>query len=141
MPAVTFKAQLDERRMVVADRPDDGWRDFTLEVLDRWRDEPDVDKAWEEIQKTASSSGRELPPRLPFIDWVIGEAKIYKRVTCEIIPKSENLENRAIAAAERDWRSRRQPGNADLALTAAAKDKMASHGHGRPLYSPQMAGG
>jgi hypothetical protein len=111
--------------MVVADLPDDGWRDFTLEVLDRWRDEPDVDKAWEEIQKTASSSGCEPPPPFPFIEWVIGEAKIYKRVTCEIIPKSENLENRAIAAAERDWRSRRQPGNADLALTAAAKDKMA----------------
>jgi hypothetical protein len=42
-----------------------------------------------------------------------------------VIPQSANLETRAIAAAEKEWRGRRRQGNTNLAWTAAAKDTMA----------------
>jgi hypothetical protein len=125
MTAVTFKAHLAECRQIVEQEPDDGWRDFTLTVLDRWRDEPDVNKAWDAILRAATSGGAEPLSPFPLIEWVLEQAKVYNRLSDEVIPQSANLETRAIAAAEKEWRGRRRQGNTNLAWTAAAKDTMA----------------
>jgi hypothetical protein len=122
---VTFKAQLAECRKIVAEEPDDGWRDFTLKVLDDWRDEPDVEKAWDTISRAATSGGREPLSPFPLIEWVIEQAIVHKRLTDEVIPESASLENRSITAAEKDWRAVRQSGNTDLAWAAAAKTTIA----------------
>jgi hypothetical protein len=118
MTAVTFKAQLAECKAFVAKEPDDGWQSFTLELLDRWQEEPDVNKAWEAILKAATSDGLKPLSPLPLIEWVIEQAIIYKRLSDDVIPKSENLENRAIAAAEKEWRH-----GTDFAWAAASKER------------------
>ncbi len=145
MPAVTFKTQLAACRKIVAEEPDDGWRDFTLQVIDRWRDEPDVDKAWQTILRAATSGGRKPLSPLPLIEWVIEQAIVHKRLCDDVIPKSESLENRAIAAGEKDWRAARRQGNVDLVGAAAVKTTMALQHRGdrirvlgrQPKLAPQ----
>lgn len=118
----TFKTQLAECRTFAAAAPDDGWRDFTLEVLDRWQEEPDVDKAWETVLKAAISGGRQPLPPLPLIEWVIDQAIVYKRLCDDVVPKSEHFENRAIAAAEKEWRH-----GTDLRRAASLKERAQQH--------------
>jgi hypothetical protein len=125
MPVVTFKTQLAECRKIAAEEPDDGWRDFTLQVIDRWRDEPDVDKAWQTIMRAATSGGRKPLSPLPLIEWVIEQAIVHRRLCDDVIAESERLENRVIAAAEKDWLAGRQPGNTDMSWAAAAKREIA----------------
>jgi hypothetical protein len=118
----TFKSRLAECQAFTAKEPDDGWRSLILEVLNRWQEEPDAEKAWEMILKAATSEGREPLSPTPLIEWVIEQAILYKRLSDDVIPKSEHLENRAIAAAEKEWRH-----GTDLAWAAASKKDARQH--------------
>ncbi|MEO6842212.1 MAG: hypothetical protein ABI192_15790 [Bradyrhizobium sp.] len=117
-----FKAKLAECRSFAASEPDDGWRDLVLAVLDRWQAEPDVDKAWDTILRAATSGGREALSPIPLIEWAIDQAILYKRLCNEVVPKSDNLEKRAISAAEKEWKH-----GTNLEWAAATKKSAQQH--------------
>jgi hypothetical protein len=114
---------------MVEGEEDDGWKALTIRVLDDWRDHGAVEDNWKTIQnavtqraapeeKALIATGRREPlSPLPLIDWVIDQAIVYKRLCDDVIPKSENLENRAIAAAEKEWRH-----GTDLSRAAGLKE-------------------
>jgi hypothetical protein len=116
----SFKSVLADCRRIVEGEKDDRWRDFTLEVLDRWIDEPDADKAWNTILKSAKTGGRLPLSPFPLIEWVIDQAIEQKRLRDEIIPRSKQLEERAISLGQRSWRAGLREENAEL-IDAAHK--------------------
>jgi len=64
----TFKSRLAECQAFTAKEPDAGWRSLIMEVLNRWQEEPDAEKAWEMILKAATSEGREPLSPTPLIE-------------------------------------------------------------------------
>jgi hypothetical protein len=120
MAAASFKALLADSIKIVAESPPrDDWHAFTLEVLNRWHDEPDVDKAWEKIQTAATSDSKTPLSPLPLIDWVVQQAIAYKIIVDDVIPGSEKRENLVIAGAERVRLDAKKTKNPQLLRIAA----------------------
>jgi hypothetical protein len=126
MVADSFKALLAEWIKIVAESPPrDDWHAFTLKVLNRWHDEPDVDKAWNKIQTAATSDGKAPLSPLPFIDWVVQQAIAYKIIVDDVIPGSEKGENLVIASAERVRLDAKKKKNPQLLRIAADRTAQA----------------
>jgi hypothetical protein len=135
MAVVTFKAQLAECRKIVAEEPDDGWRDFTLQLLDRWRRDARANTTWETIEKTSMRG--EQKPLWPgdLVEWVIDRAREQKRLVEEVVPQSAHREKRVLSEAEKNWRASRK-GDGDLALLAGLQSRAALGASRRPAARP-----
>jgi hypothetical protein len=108
MTVASFKAELAvSRKHIEQGEPDDGHRSFKLSLLDRWRDNPDAERSWEAIKQTGISNRTEPPAPGPFINWIIEQSLIFKRVADEVIPRAPGLTQRAERLADKDWKAGR----------------------------------
>ena len=124
MTQVPFKMILTELRKQVLAEPDHEWKTFDLAVIDRWQEHGFADAAWQAIEKASlRASNKSLEPG-GLVEWIIDQARLHKRLVDEVIPRSEELEKRAIAAAEKQWRATR--GSAG-GICAGAKRDLALH--------------
>jgi hypothetical protein len=122
---LSFQGVLTDCRKRILAEPDGEWKTFELTVIDRWQRHAFANDAWETIDTAARrDSNKALWPG-DLVEWVLDQARLFQRITDEIIPKSEVIEKKVIAAAEREWRATR----ASLGATSAGMKRDLAHEH------------
>jgi hypothetical protein len=136
MGEFSFKTALTDCRKIVETEPDDGWKDFTLRVLDDWREHGAVESNWHAIETAAMRDGQNGLSPFPLIEWVINQAvgqkkAVVEKNTCKqgkkeiVATKFELLEERALSSAEKDLRESRDPKYSGQVIEGAVKRVLA----------------
>jgi hypothetical protein len=99
---MAFKAELaGYRGRISATMPDDKTRALVFEILDRWKDHPETETAWQTLQEAFAP----MPPADRFIAEVLRSRLECARLK-SLIEKSPAVESKLRAQANRHWRDK-----------------------------------
>jgi hypothetical protein len=107
MAAFSFTVFLDQCKDRVEAEPDHDWKAHDLTVLNRWREHAFANGAWDLIHKAATQSGGGGLWPGDFVEFVLTQARVQKRLVEEVVPQSAHFERKRIAEAEKEWRASR----------------------------------
>jgi hypothetical protein len=102
-PAPSFKSELAiyRRQLLESENKDQPWLPAALRVLDRWKDHPDVETAWETIKQKLPPAAAVTPGQ--FIDLFLQRWDAAFHLD-EAIRDGPAVERRVRATATRHWR-------------------------------------
>lgn len=121
----SFVDILDQCRQILLQEPDTDWKSFDLDLINRWRNHHNAERAWALIDEAAIKSGGASLEAGEFVEWTISQARLQKRLSDEIIPQSDSLEKKAVATSEREWRASRN----GIGAAAAGRKRDLAHLH------------
>lgn len=109
----SFVDILDQCRQILLQEPDTDWKSFDLDLINRWRNHHNAERAWALIDEAAIKSGGASLEAGEFVEWTISQARLQSACLTKSFPsptaskkklsrhRKENGELRATASAPR----------------------------------------